>query len=109
MAIFLILVFLVLGGCGGCPASDPVALKEQLTAALPPGKANSLRVLAYLDQHKIEHSQYFKNDINVRSITATVRSQEGSCSPQKGSLAVFIFDDHDVLATMQVRPEYTGP
>src|SRR4051812_47525437 len=99
---------LLLCACG-CAKPDPVALKQQLDAAIPQ-HATSLQVLAYLDREKIDHSQYLQLAGNPRSISATIRAPaKSSCTSSDSASVIFQFDDHDLLTRFDVRPGYTGP
>jgi len=97
------LLLLTLPFLAGCASWYHPAL-SQIRADLPAG--TPLRTVdAYLDQHDINHTYYWKSN----QVTATIHNVQRDALVREDLDLVFSFDEYKGLRDILAKPAYTSP
>lgn len=108
LSIFCALGCVLLSGCSP-------AIKERANLANNVASGIQLQstpdqVLAYLNDKKIEHSQYEQNSATGNAISAVLRRDSASWALIKTDYKiVFHFDRNNRLTSSEIYEKYTGP
>lgn len=94
----------------GCKSTNagPKAEAEAIAHSIPM-ESTPEQVKAYLDELKIEHSQYQKNSIGDGVIEGILRDSSKWEIVRTSYGVVFQFDDKKHLRSIKIEPHYTGP
>jgi hypothetical protein len=94
----------------GCESrqTDTKAVEQRLETAIPL-QSSPGQVLNYLEDQRIEHSQYQRDALSGNSIKAAIRGKSKWEIVRTDYGIDFWFDKHDRLSSIDVRPKYTGP
>jgi hypothetical protein len=102
----LILVTSILTACGN-PDQRAEQLRALITRELPVG-TSATRVIAFLDDRRIEHSDYTKPP-GPAEVTAIVRETSWWSVVKTSHRIVFSFDHDSRLTRYRLEEAYTGP
>ena len=86
------------------PGQSPKQFETDIKAALPSG-SNKNKVLAFLSDRRIEHSDYQSKERKIYAIQRnTCRMLFVECSIDM----VFTFDEREIMRQLSVKEEFTG-
>jgi hypothetical protein len=100
-------IALLMMGCG--PVSPNAKAIEQELARAIPLRSNPKQVLEYLNEQRIEHSDYQRDGDRGYSIKAVVRDQSKWSIVKTDCGIAFRFDNDGHLLAYKVLERYTGP
>ena len=102
---FCVLAYLLPLAC--CSKDGGLEDLKRSLASLPP-RATPVQVIKYLDNQKIEHSEYLKSTIEGNVIRAIIWVRRRGVIQEAYSMR-FQFDQNDFMITYELNREYTGP
>ena len=104
MLVAATLGLVAIGWLGACRMT--VKEMEDLIKKEVPIGSSTVRVLAFLDSKKIEHSRYLEDR---KAIYAIIRDTGGDFLVKKSLTLAFFFDDDGNLIKYTVEEVFTGP